>query len=354
MQKYRFTPDSTGFLSEEDTRKYFSRIGFAVFALGMVSFAVQILLILAWNASVELLANAFPWMKYDYYRALMPTVVSHLISMISTYAIALPVFLRITKGLPKARPFAEKMKFGGFAGGLCICFFLMMAGNYVSQMFVTFFSQFKGSTLENPVSTMMDSIPLWVNLLFVGILGPIFEEILFRKLLCDRLLPLGEGYAVVLSAAIFSLIHGNFFQIFYAFLVGLIFGFVYVKTGKLRYSITYHMTLNIVSGVIVSWIMEQIDWAAFEALLELEVITPEALAPHMSSLMLLLAYELVVFGLSIAGAILCVSAIKKKKFSLDAGILPPPKKGRLANIFCNMGVAAAVAYFVFSIVLSFL
>ena len=68
----------------------------------------------------------------------------------------------------------------------------------------------------------------------------ILEEFIFRKMVIDRIWQYGEKIAVVTSALIFALFHINLFQFFYALGIGLIFAYVYLRTGKLRYTIIMH------------------------------------------------------------------------------------------------------------------
>ena len=93
--------------------------------------------------------------------------------------------------------------------------------------------------------------PLWVNLLFVGILAPILEELFYRKLVIDRLRVFGDLPAILLSGVTFGLIHGNFEQLFYATAVGLVFAYIYLNTGHVRYTMLLHMVINLVGGVLI-------------------------------------------------------------------------------------------------------
>ena len=54
----------------------------------------------------------------------------------------------------------------------------------------------------------------------------------------------GEKTAIVFSALAFALFHMNLFQFFYAFGLGLIFGYVYTRTSRLRYSVLMHMLID--------------------------------------------------------------------------------------------------------------
>ena len=91
-----------------------------------------------------------------------------------------------------------------------------------------------------------------ISILLVGIIGPIVEEIIFRKLLIDRIRPYGEKIAVFFPALIFALAHGSLYQFFYAFLIGSVLSYIYVKTGKIIYSTIIHCIINLVFGVFAS------------------------------------------------------------------------------------------------------
>ena len=344
--KYRFSPDvNTGHISDENTKTYFSRIGIAVFALGVTATIVSTLLSLLINSFFAELTSSKP----------LVAAMNHAISFIAIYAVGMPLFCYILNPLPSVHPYKEKMPLKDVFGGFCVCLLSMLVGNYISSVILVWLETMLGSATENPVSDAIsptDPATIAVTLIFMVIIGPILEEILFRKILCTKLLPLGEGYAIFISAAIFGLFHGNFYQFAYAFLVGAVFALIYVKTGKLIYSIIYHMGLNLLGSVIGPWILEQIDLERMYEILESGVLEPSD--PIISSLLLLFAYEVVTMVAAGIGLALLLKARRKRAFSLEKGILPPPKKNRLTNIFCNVGVAAAITYFVLTFFLSLL
>ena len=327
-------------LTDDDARRYFSRVGFAVFALIAVNVGTQFLL--------ALLLQAFaPWIfSYE--------VASYALSFVPLYGAAVPVFYLILRGLPAIRPLATPMRTRDWFGGLCMSVAAMLVGNYVSQILISGLDVLLRRSLENPVESMTVGMPWWLNLVFVGILAPILEELVFRKLLCRHLLPLGEGYAIVLSAVIFGLAHGNFFQFLYAFAMGLIFALVYVKTGKIIYSILYHAVINILGGVFAPWLTEQLRLEELTAVLEQisETLDPTPILEFVFPLTLLLVYDLVMYAAAIIGIVLFFRS--RKKYTLEAGLLPPPKKGRVGNIFLNAGVALALAAFAVTFILSLL
>ena len=283
------------------------------------------------------------------------SIANNMLNILAIYCVALPVFIIMIAPLPKVTPYKEKLGVGAWIGGLCISFFAMMFGSSFSNSVIMFIENASGWTLTNPVSEMVGKSSVWIDIVFIAILVPILEELLFRKLLCDRLLPLGEGYAILLSAVIFGLSHGNFFQFFYAFFVGLVFGLIYVKTGKLIYTILYHCILNFSGSVVVGVLSANIDYDEVNAMiyaLEDGSATPEQMLPVIQQLLPLALFEAVIMGLAIAGAVLLIKETKKKRIRLESGILPPPKKSRVANVMCTVGTAALVTVYVVLFVLS--
>lgn len=88
-------------------------------------------------------------------------------------------------------------------------------------------------------------------LLSVGILIPVFEEILFRGFIFMKLKnAMKITLAVVLQAVIFGVYHMNMVQAAYATLLGIIFAVVYLKTGSIISSMLIHISLNTTSVFI--------------------------------------------------------------------------------------------------------
>ena len=76
------------------------------------------------------------------------------------------------------------------------------------------------------------------------VLPAVMEEILFRRMILGRMLPYGEGFAVLISAALFALAHGTVMQTVPVFCTGLYLGCLYLITGSLPACIGYHMINN--------------------------------------------------------------------------------------------------------------
>ena len=60
----------------------------------------------------------------------------------------------------------------------------------------------------------------------------------------------GDGFALLISALLFGLFHLNMVQAPYAFLLGLWFGYLVLRTGSLRISMVLHACINLSAGVM--------------------------------------------------------------------------------------------------------
>ena len=109
-----------------------------------------------------------------------------------------------------------KLTFGKWMKYLCMAFAFMYAGNWVGNIVTGVLGLIVGHSIENPVASALDGASWIISTISMVIIAPIFEELLFRKLLIDRMQPYGEKTAIIASALAFGLVHGNFSQFFYA------------------------------------------------------------------------------------------------------------------------------------------
>lgn len=88
--------------------------------------------------------------------------------------------------------------------------------------------------------------PVGLMILVVGIIGPICEELMFRGIVFHRLKDwVKPQAAIVISALLFGIYHGNVVQFFYATCMGVMLAIIYDKTGTLWISIVAHIAANL-------------------------------------------------------------------------------------------------------------
>lgn len=83
-----------------------------------------------------------------------------------------------------------------------------------------------------------------ILIIAIAVIPAIFEELFFRKALIDFTRKYGKKFALVFSALIFGLLHMNLAQGLFAFIVGLIFGVIYIYTKNIKFTILIHFINN--------------------------------------------------------------------------------------------------------------
>ena len=219
----------------DENKRIFSRIGFNYLALALIPVLFQILLvnvIALWD--VTLIRN---------------TNIQTVLSSLTNYILILPIFMYLMGKIESSTLKKEKINLKSKIEYFCIALTLMWIGNMIGMVITTIIGNTLTNDVFNPIEQLIQNSSIYVNLIIISILAPIFEELFFRKLLIDRTIKYGPKLSIFLSALIFALFHGNLSQFFYAFLLGGFFAYVYIKTGKIIYSITLHAFVNFFGSV---------------------------------------------------------------------------------------------------------
>lgn len=266
--------------------------------------------------------------------------VSMILSSVIQYVIGLPFLAFILRKIPANAPAKSQLGVKGFLKYAVVSMFFMYVGNYISQMIMVYMEALLGYVPENALNTMFDSTNIWLAALIVGIIGPIVEELMFRKLFIDRLTPYGEIVAILFPSLMFGLFHGNLYQFFYAFFLGVAFSYIYVKTGKIIYSTALHMFINLFCGVLPSFIMSKMDLEEFLNLTLEGTITEEYIMANLFPLALLGIYEFVVLGMAFVGTFTLTRNIRN--ISFKRGEVRFPKGTALEIVLFNAGTIALI------------
>ena len=143
----------------------------------------------------------------------------------------------IRKRLPARAPEVRRLSVADFLLCVMVAYGLWMLG-VLAGNFPSFVVPLE--SLETQLGWY--SAPLWVLAI---VAAPILEELVFRKFVLDRVGHLGEGIAVLSSALIFGLAHQNAGQFFLAFFLGLLFAKIYLRTGRIIYTMLLHFLINL-------------------------------------------------------------------------------------------------------------
>ena len=312
----------------KQARRDFSRIG-----------ASLCLMVVVWYALATVLEGAL-------YAAVggkgeTPNWVTYVGSGVPLYLIAMPIAVMLMGKSTVIETRKFDMKPGLFFKLLLMCLPMMWAGSVFGSMLSMVLSN--GEATDRVADLAMQT-NIW-NVVFLVIVGPIFEEWLFRKQLIDHTRKYGEKTAILLSGLAFGLFHMNLFQFFYAFLLGLMFGYVYTRTSKLRYSTAMHMIINFNGGVLAPWVLTRVNLDQLEKVSEAaengNVAAMEQWASqNATGLAIMLVYFLLYGAMILVGFVLLIRNFRKAEFYTTPEELP--RGVRAKTVYGNVGMVTFI------------
>lgn len=295
-----------------ENKKVFNRIGLAIFASMILVNIIQVVFFGIIGVVNQELLSA-PWINYA-------------AIAISFYLIGFPVFYLMIKKLPEEEK-GESRTLGVFEV-IKICFMsysLVYIVNLLTNLLMMLIAVFKGSEVTNPLVNVIEGSNWIWSLIFAGILSPIIEEMMFRGVMLNKLRRYGDKVAIITTAILFGLFHANFSQFFYAVALGMIFAYVALKTGTIKYSIILHIVVNIMGGVIL----------------------PAAIGDG-SNIVVAGCVGLVLLAIVIIGLVLLIK--NRKNISLLDGEIKLEKGTAFKTIWVNVGMILYVVICLFSMV----
>ena len=280
-----------------NVKSVFSRVGLAAAVLGVVVNLVQMIIITIFNV-VNPAFESNGWFRY-------------LLIAVSFYLIGFPICCLILKSIPDGpKREEENLTFGGFIKFFLISYFIMVLLNLFTMGFLWIVGNFKEADVVNPLESVLSNSSIWATIIFAGILSPIIEEVLFRGVMLNKLRTYGDKIAIITTALLFGLFHENFSQFFYAVGLGMIFAYVTLKTGTIKYSIGLHIMINMMGSVIGTQVL--------------------------NSTIATMIFGIVVWVFAIAGLILFIKDFKKT--SLLPGEVTIEKGHILSETWLNVGM----------------
>ncbi len=298
MDKYKF-------------KTIMSRVGISYFILLLLSNLSQVVF-------VSITSIFFPGIENENYYIWIA-------SYVPLYAVCVPLFWLIINILLPTKPYKKQaLKFGAghVVKVLIISFGATYMFNFLTIFIQTIITELTGAVMANPVEEMLTGSGLFWTAFFSCIVAPVGEEFLFRKVLFDKLGPLGDKVYIIMSGVLFGLFHANIAQMFYATALGMIFAYVYSKTCKIIYPILLHVIINFV-GTVVS-------------------------ALSVDNEVLSMALGVFVVASILGGIAFFVIEIARKSIIIDISKIMLPQN-YTKHMFLNFGV---LAYTIFCLILS--
>lgn len=137
--------------------------------------------------------------------------------------------------------------------GLMLCF----AGDFVSTFISNLFASIGITLSSSPAETVPTSgVELFLFAFSTIVVPCIIEEFAMRGVAMQPLRKYGDAFAITATAVIFGLMHMNAVQGIFAFIAGLVFGYIAIVTGSVWASVIVH-ALNNAFYVAVNYLSEQ-------------------------------------------------------------------------------------------------
>jgi membrane protease YdiL (CAAX protease family) len=249
---------------DRQAKSIISRSFIAVFVLAAVTLTVSTVIQLLVNRYLPVIneANWYLWA----------------LTAVSLIGIGYPIYYLLMKKIPDTPGHAiNKLKLSTFIMFFFICASAMYITNFITQFITIFISIIKGGELANPAVDALTNSNGIISFIYAVILAPLIEEMIFRKLLLNKLRRFGDAPAILMSGIAFGLFHFNLQQGFYAAVLGFLFAYITIRTNTVRYSIILHMMINfigtfsafalkdmniIIIMLIVAWVISSVTIGA--------------------------------------------------------------------------------------------
>lgn len=150
-----------------------------------------------------------------------------------------------------------KKSFYLFLVGISFCSFANIAANMAGQFFDNAGIEYEVDFGDEPLGFF----GFMLSFIAMSIVPALVEEFACRGIIMGSLKKQGEAFAIIVSSVIFGLMHSNFEQIPFAFLVGLILGYITVKADTIWIAIGVHFFNNFVP-VMYSYVLNKMSVTA--------------------------------------------------------------------------------------------
>ena len=276
--------------------------------------------------------------------------VNYLSHYIPMYLMAFPLYLLISRPLETAPPEKQKMSLFQLIKAFFVCEFIGIAGNLMGMIVNVILSFIVGTNTSSNfiVGGVFGDTPLLFIFLAV-VCAPFVEEFLFRKILIDRIRKYGNTTAILISGIMFGLFHGNFTQAFYAAMLGMLFAFIYIRTGKIQYTIALHMSVNF-WGTAMPYLTLK-DHDIDELITAISSLNPDRILEMASSMKPFLLMVASTYLFAFIGMILLI--VYRKKLTVPTPIAPLPKGRRFVTACGNIGFIALFAVCIYQFIRQF-
>lgn len=180
--------------------------------------------------------------------------------LVSTLMTILPTFILLRATHRKARDVIElglpKMqnKTAYIVAAVGFCMFASIVSNVLANIFAALGLSFPSIDRELPRGVL----GFFLATLSTAVFPALVEEFMMRGAVLGVLRRFGDGFAIIASSLVFAFMHASLTQFAFAFMVGLILGFVTIKAKSIWPAVIIHAANNFIS-VVFSYLALYID-----------------------------------------------------------------------------------------------
>lgn len=182
----------------------------------------------------------------DAFLGLDPVICYLIDSIVAIIAYVLPFYISSSfmnskiSDLIQFKTFDKKFGLACIGIGLITCVYANFAAN--SLLFNLNSIGLYPHIPDFPYDNNTASIIMYI--ISLSIIPPLVEEFAFRGIILGSLRQYGDGFAILVSSVLFGLMHANFGQTPFAFIVGLILGFLTVRLNSILPAMIIHFLNN--------------------------------------------------------------------------------------------------------------
>lgn len=233
------------FYEKKAIRRTANRIGFAVLAMlaimagwSFVYFKITTLLGITTEKALALTEEPM-------FIQILQVVISLFMSFLPFVVLLKSMYLKAAKIIPFGNP-KKGISAGFILGGVGYCLFASSAASAAGEIFNNFGISFPQTETDLPTGIF----GFLMAVITTAVLPALVEEFAIRGVVLGLLRHFGDGFAIISSSIVFGFMHASFVQIPFAFLVGLLFSLVTVKTNSIWPAVVIHAINNFLSVVL--------------------------------------------------------------------------------------------------------
>lgn len=147
-----------------------------------------------------------------------------------------------------------------------IAVFTIFSTMPLANWFVELFGKLGYDVASSSITMPTDVFGYILMSLFLSLVPAVCEEIMFRGAIAVGLRRQGAAVAVLLSAAMFALMHGNPVQLVHQFGIGVVLAVVVLTSGDIKYAMAFHFLNNFISCIasLIFPSLNSIEFAAWQ------------------------------------------------------------------------------------------